>query len=208
VLQERDLEIERGEWQGAAEIVVVQFPPDALSELTHGEAGPLNLQTQMPTEDETISSLITAMRDELRRDCSSGRMFAQGLSLALAGYVRSRYGVPVPERRTPGRFSPREMTQIVEYTMQNLSRDIGIDDLASLLNLSNSQFSRLFKKTVGTSPYQYLQKKRIERAVDLMRGPESLAQIAHEVGFSSQSHFTEVFRAITGVTPMALRSSL
>lgn len=133
-------------------------------------------------------------------------MYAQGLSLALIGYVQNRYGASVAGRQAPGKIPVRQMARVTDYMHQHLARDISVDDLASLLNLSSSQFSRLFKKTVGASPYQYLQRKRIERAIDLMRGPYSLAQIAQDVGFSSQSHFTEVFRTITGVTPAMARA--
>jgi AraC family transcriptional regulator len=208
-IHECGFEIDGCEWRGSAEeIISIQIPPDALSELTHGEAEPLGLQTRMPLEDETLAALIIAMRDELRRDCSSGRMFAQGLSLALIGYLRSGYGVPAPTRRTSGKLSQRDVADVVEYVEANLMHDIGIDELASLLSLSSSQFSRLFKASFGLSPYRYLQHKRVERAVELMRGPDSLAQIAQSVGLASQSHFTQVFRQITGVTPARARSTL
>jgi len=206
-LQNGDIEVDCWKWHGSTdEIVSVQFTPSLLAELTHGEARLPSFQTQRRDEDETISNLIMAMHSELKRGCGSGRMYAQGLSLALIGYVQNRYGASVAGRRTPGKIPVRQMAQIADYIHQHLACDISVDDLASLLNLSSSQFSRLFKKTVGSSPYQYLQRKRIERAIDLMRGPNPLAQIAQDVGFSSQSHFTEVFRAITGVTPAMARA--
>jgi AraC family transcriptional regulator len=206
-LQDAGIEVDSWKWRGSTdEIVSVQFTPDILAELTHGEARLPSFQTQWRDEDETISSLITAMHRELKRGCGSGRMYAQGLSLALIGYVQHRYGTSAARRRTPGTIPPREMARVADYIHQHLARDISVDDLASLLNLSSSQFARLFKKTAGASPYQYLQRKRIERAIDLMRGPDSLAQIAQDVGFSSQSHFTEVFRAVTGTTPAIARA--
>ncbi|MFW7348407.1 MAG: helix-turn-helix transcriptional regulator [Pigmentiphaga sp.] len=72
--------------------------------------------------------------------------------------------------------------------------------------LSSSQFSRLFRETLGLSPFQNLKQKRIERAVELLRGSTPLAHIAHELGYSSQSHFTQVFREVTGVTPRMARA--
>jgi AraC family transcriptional regulator len=206
-IHEGGFEASRCEWQGAGEVISIQIPPDSLPELTNGQSEPLALQTLMPFEDETLSALLIAMRDELRRDCNTGRMFAQGLSLALIGYLRSRYGAPAPTRRTLGKLSQRELSEVIEYVEFNLMRDIGIDELASLLSLSSSQFSRLFKATVGSSPYRYLQQKRVERAVELMRGPDSLAQIAQSVGLANQSHFTQIFRQITGVTPARARST-
>lgn len=206
-INQADFEVSRCEWQGSAEFIAIQVPPDTLSELMYAESETLSLRTQMPIEDETLSTLLVTMYEELRRDCSSGRLFAQGLSLALVGYLRSRYGDSA-SFRTPGKLSQGNLSRIVAYLDANLGRDIGIEELASLLNLSSSQFSRLFKMTVGLSPYQYLQKKRIQRAVELMKGSDSLAQIAQKVGLSNQSHFTQVFRQVHGVTPARARSEL
>jgi AraC family transcriptional regulator len=205
-MHQAGFEVNRSVWKGSAEFVSLQIPPDILSELMNRETEPLCIQTHMPLEDKTLASLIITMHDELRRDCSSGRLFAEGLSLALIGYLHSRYGAPT-STRTLGKLSQRDLSKITAYVEANLIRNIGIADLASLLSLSNSQFSRLFKTTVGVSPYRYLQQKRVERAVELMRGPDSLAQIAQSVGLSNQSHFTQVFRQVTGVTPARARSS-
>lgn len=204
-ISQSGFEVSRCEWQGSAEFIAIQIPPDTLSELMYAENEKLSLRTQMPTEDETLSALIMTMHEELKRDCSSGRLFAQGLSLALIGYLRSRYGDST-SFRTLGKLSQRNLSEVVAYVDANLGRDVGIGDLASLLSLSSSQFSRLFKTTVGLSPYQYLQKKRCERALELLKGPDSLAQIAQKVGLSNQSHFTVVFRQFLGVTPARARS--
>lgn len=204
-ISQSGFEVSRCEWQGSAEFIAIQIPPDTLSELMYAENEALSLRTQMPTEDETLSTLLMAMHEELKRDCSSGRMFAQGMSLALVGYLRSRYGDSA-SFRTLGKLSQRNVSDVVEYVDANLERDIGIEELALLVNLSSSQFSRLFKATVGISPYQYLQKKRVQRAVELMKGLDSLAQIAQKVGLSNQSHFTQVFRQVHGVTPARARS--
>ena len=205
-LNAQGVEVTRWQWEGSApEIVAVHIPLNALSELNHGEAEPLHLRTQLPLLDDTLLALICAMREELGRGGSSGRMYAQGLSIALVGYLRNRYGAPPPTRRTPGRLAQCEVSQIADYVAQHLAHDIGVDDLAALCGLSNSQFSRLFKETLGLSPFQYLKQMRIKRATELLLGTTPLAHIAHEVGYSSQSHFTQVFREVTGVTPAVAR---
>jgi len=100
------------------------------------------------------------------------------------------------------------MTRILDYIAEHLGQDVGIDDLAALVNLSTAQFSRRFVTTVGISPYRFLQQKRVERAVDLMHGRQSLAEIAQEVGFTGQSHFMQAFRQVLGTTPARARKTL
>jgi len=55
-------------------------------------------------------------------------------------------------------------------------------------------------------PYQYVQEIRVQRALRLLNGKMPIAQIAQVLGFSTQAHFTQVFRERTGVTPARARA--
>jgi AraC family transcriptional regulator len=72
--------------------------------------------------------------------------------------------------------------------------------------MSQYYFSKLFKVSTGTTPHQYVMRQRVERAQELLcttRTP--LAEVATQVGFETQSHFTSVFRHIVGITPKRYR---
>jgi AraC-like DNA-binding protein len=60
---------------------------------------------------------------------------------------------------------------------------------------------RLFQKHIGLTPYAYLTQVRIEKSRRLLRRGESVVQVALEVGFADQAHFTKRFKQITGTTP-------
>ena len=77
--------------------------------------------------------------------------------------------------------------------------------LALACHLSTSYFARRFKHCAGLPPYQFLIKKRVERAKRLLRGTMPIAEVALECGFSHQEHLTNVFRRWTGQTPSAYR---
>ena len=77
-----------------------------------------------------------------------------------------------------------------------------VAELASLVGLSPKHFSRVFKSTMGQSPYQIISAMRIERAKVLMRDScLSMTDLAHELGFSSSAHFSSRFRQLTGLSP-------
>ena len=78
-----------------------------------------------------------------------------------------------------------------------------LDHLAALAHMSPYHFARLFKKSTGLPPHQYVIARRVERAKELLRDrdPLPLAEVAAETGFSSQSHFTRHFKRFVGVTP-------
>jgi AraC family transcriptional regulator len=68
--------------------------------------------------------------------------------------------------------------------------------------MSPHYFSRLFKKTTGFTPHQYVINCRIEKAKDLLKkGKLSIAEIAKEVGFVDQSHLHRYFKRKVGITP-------
>ena len=90
----------------------------------------------------------------------------------------------------------------------HLDSDVALEDLADEVDLSKYHFSRRFKKRTGQSPYQFVIYERVRRARRLLRETtQPLAQIALDVGFSSQSHMTRTFKNHVGVTPGQYRSA-
>ena len=74
--------------------------------------------------------------------------------------------------------------------------------MAAEASLSPSHFARLFKQTIGQSPYQFLMTYRIEQAKRMLDKPNTLMiDIAIRCGFSDQAHFSRTFKKIEGVTP-------
>lgn len=96
--------------------------------------------------------------------------------------------------------------RLIAYIDAHLTGTIRVEELAELLNLSESHFGRTFRCTFGTSAHDYLTRRRIEVSQSLMLTTrEPLCAIALRCGLSDQSHFTRVFRRIVGETPYAWR---
>ncbi len=84
-----------------------------------------------------------------------------------------------------------------------------LDQLEIVADCDRWQLSRDFRALLGTSPYRYLQHRRIDLAKRLLREGETLAEAAHGAGFADQSHFGRTFRKAVGLTPKEwLRSDL
>ena len=81
-------------------------------------------------------------------------------------------------------------------------------ELAHQAGVSRAHFARHFRSVTGMSPHQYVLLRRTEKAKALLSNTRhGLLRIAQEVGFGSQSHFSQVFHAITGKTPSKFRQS-
>jgi AraC family transcriptional regulator len=96
--------------------------------------------------------------------------------------------------------------RIIAHVEANLSRRVPIQELARLLGVSASHFCRAFKCTFGTSPRDYVLRRRMEVAQGLMlMTSEPLSSIAVRCGMCDQPHFTRSFHRIVGETPYTWR---
>jgi AraC-like DNA-binding protein len=84
---------------------------------------------------------------------------------------------------------------------------LDIPALASVASVSEAHFVRTFRATFGETPHRYLQRRRVERAMFLLRESDrSVTDICFEVGFNSLGTFSRTFHEIVGATPIAYRA--
>lgn len=94
----------------------------------------------------------------------------------------------------------------MRYVGQHLGRPIRTPELASLVGLSVSQFSRRFRSSFGFRPREYMIRTRLDHAKALMRqSPAPLCEIALDSGFCDQAHMSRLFHALVGDTPRRWR---
>lgn len=93
------------------------------------------------------------------------------------------------------------------YIEENLSEKISFEDLASKLAISRRNFDRRFIKATGNTPVEYLQRVKVEVAKStLEKGRKSIYEVMNEVGYSDDKAFREVFKKITGLSPVDYRA--
>lgn len=93
------------------------------------------------------------------------------------------------------------------YIEENLSKKISFEQLALKLAISRRNFDRRFIKATGNTPVEYMQRVKIEVAKkNLEAGRKSFFEIMDEVGYSDDNAFREVFKKITGLSPMEYRA--
>jgi transcriptional regulator GlxA family with amidase domain len=84
---------------------------------------------------------------------------------------------------------------------------LDIPALASVASVSEAHFVRTFRATFGETPHRYLQRRRVERAMFLLRESDrSVTDICFEVGFNSLGTFSRTFHEIVGDTPIGYRA--
>ncbi|MBD2070075.1 helix-turn-helix transcriptional regulator [Leptolyngbya sp. FACHB-671] len=99
-------------------------------------------------------------------------------------------------------LSPRKLRAALEYIHLHMNEGLSLEAIAAHVNMSQFHFCRLFKQSIGVSPYHYLLQQRVERAKQLLlQNQLSIADIALEVGFSNQSHLCFHFKRSVGTSP-------
>jgi AraC family transcriptional regulator len=153
--------------------------------------------------DELIHQIALSVRAELTRETSTGRMFAESSSIMLASQLVHSYSdgslLLKPE---PGQLGNARLRRVLDHIEEHLDQELTVAQLAGVVALSPFHFSRMFAAAMGTSPWRYVSRRRIEDAkVQLTAGRLCLGEIAYRTRFSSTAAFSRAFRRATGMTP-------
>lgn len=184
----------------------------ALNEIADDQGAPRvgTLQCERGVFDPTVWHLGEALAPALARPDELGTMYADHLLLATHTYFAVAFGgmrLPAYSRR--GGLAPWQVRCATELMIERLGEDLSLADPARACGLSQSYFSRAFKRSVGTPPHRWLLLQRALRAKALLRNAElSLADIATACGFTDQSHFTRVFTSVVGASPGVWRKQV
>lgn len=191
-------------WQGgSATCVSLNLASDTFRELFGQNAPRFDPENgaRFGIVDEHIVDLARRLEDQMSAGEPLGAAYVQGLTLTLASYVSALPEAHRPVRRAgipPG----VNMEAIVTFVEENLAGDLSLVDLARIAGYSPDHFARQFRRTFRLSPYQYILRRRIERAKSLLRDPRhAIADVALACGFSSQAHLSAMFKRSTGVSP-------
>lgn len=96
----------------------------------------------------------------------------------------------------------------VDYIKNNLHQKLSIDSIAKLAYVSKSNFFKMFKDELGTSPNEFILQERINRAKELLASQNSIKETAYQTGFSDTNYFTRVFKQLVGVTPKSYQDKV
>jgi len=206
----RDTTVDVLSWLGTLEITYVEIARSVMHRYvgSEGNISDLDVATVFAVLEPSICALVDNMQLEINAGCPAGRPYGEQLSMALAAYLAGRYAQPSSKQpHLKPELPQAKLRDVRDYVRANLASDLSVFELAKIARLSPFHFSRLFKNSVGLTPCQYVIRERIQEGARMLRaGQESIAEIALAIGFSSQSHFSDVFRKVTGSTPKRERS--
>ncbi|RZS46685.1 helix-turn-helix domain-containing protein [Sphaerotilus mobilis] len=203
----RDFQRSGARWLGEpGKTVGVHLSPEMVRTLAPATAS-FDLRTTHEVFDPKLQWLMQELLEEAERGAPGGALYAQGLSCSLLGRLASHYGAPI-EVTPAGQLGRAHRQRIIEHIHDHLGDDLSIVALAREVDLSPHHFAQCFKASMGMTPHRYVLQQRLARARTLLKTTSMpIAEMALALGFSSQSHFTQVFRAHGGITPAVARKT-
>jgi AraC family transcriptional regulator len=145
-----------------------------------------------------ISTLARTLYREFRHPDAASPLVIEGVTLEMLGLLLRR--PPSDGAAPPWLERAREMLRAQAVRPPSLAA------VAAEVGVAPVRLARAFRRAYGESPGELVRRERIRRACARLADPDvALAQVAAELGFADQSHFTRVFRRLVGTTPAAWR---
>lgn len=190
--------------EGEVSFSTIHVPRRLLSGLA-GQSLVEELGFRFAFEDAFASACIENLLGEARRGGACNFPYVHAMTRALILHLMQGFRSET-EAEAPQSDSGLRLDAMLDFIDSRLTDPLKVDELAARANVSRAHFIRRFRDVTGMSPHRYITLRRIEKAKELLLTTRlGLAQIALDVGFGNQSHFTQVFHALTGVTPSQFR---
>ena len=195
-------------WEGVNRSVPVRISPDFI-EAALGEmfdpaviaSRPFARERAVDDHDIILSQIIGAMVLDARAGNPAGPIFQQTMAVALV----HRVILPAIARKNmprTGGLSALQLRRVIDRIEGDLSTKLSLGQLAEEAGVSTRYLCSAFRASTGMSPYQYVLRRRVDRAKDLIgdRGIP-LTEAALAVGFSDHSQMSKTFRKLLGRSP-------
>jgi AraC family transcriptional regulator len=204
----------RTQWQhsGNPEILQVYLRQSVftsvVAEMYPGDPANVQIVPRFAAVDPLLEQLALAIASALRDGNARDGLYIDTLAQMIAAHLARTHSSRSRAARTPAAagISGWKMRRIIEFIEQNLDNDLRLEAMAAQVEVSPLYLPRAFKAAVGQSPHQYVLARRIERAKELLRNTQApIADVAFSSGFSSQSHLSNWFLKMVGVSPATYR---
>ena len=197
-------------FRGPYDVLHLHVPNTLLAQCAHdmpGRRAPVLSSKAAPRTDIVVDWLGRALLEADQIGGSFGQTYADCISMAIVSrLLASANCLATSDRSRGSRLAPWRLKRAIDYVEARLDESVSLADVASSAGLTRMHFAAQFRAATGLRPHEYLLRRRIERAQEMLVGTSmSLVDVALSVGFQTQSHFTSVFKRYAGQPPRAWR---
>ncbi|BCN25463.1 AraC family transcriptional regulator [Vibrio alfacsensis] len=181
------------------EVNVFAIEPHLLSDLADlKQSGQIIRFNELIISDPKIFLQLSNLHGLLRRENLS-QLTKDCLPFEGFNQLFDRYGSLERQKVVP--LGNQSLGTLKDYLMANLDQAVRLDSLSDLCQLSPTQFQRHFKAQTGMTPYAWFARLRLEQGMKLLQAGQCGTDVAHQIGFYDQAHFSKAFKQTYGVSP-------
>jgi AraC family transcriptional regulator len=201
-------------WPEGIEVVHVYLTQEELAttcrQMYEREITDIEVDDVLKANDPAIHRVAMHIASEAAHSDVGSPILIESLTCQLSVHILRRHAqVRFREQSPDDGLSAPQIRAVQDFIRSSLHESISLDDLARCVALSRYHFARRFRRTMGTTPHEFVLGQRISRAQLLLRRTRvSLREVAAQCGFSDQSHMTRVFQQKLGTTPGRYRAEL
>lgn len=190
---------------------LVMCVPDALLRAValrlDRDPGAIDIADRFQMRDPVIEHIGWTIKADLDSRDVGGRVLRDSLGVALAARLLQRhYQGSLPMREVRGGLTHTKLERVIAHIEDNLASKLSLPGIAEVAGMSVSHLKTLFRNSTGLPVYEYVLRRRVERAQLLLRNHKlSIAEVALTTGFAHQSHLARHMHRILGYTPSAVR---
>ncbi|HYI76529.1 MAG TPA: AraC family transcriptional regulator [Chryseolinea sp.] len=188
------------QWEGDYNALEIEFTPSFIDGLLEKEN--VRFREEHNVYDPLLKDIVVKLYEGAHASHLE-KLYTESLGIACAIHLGTTYTLGTKRMFAPkGKLSSHQLKNVVDLVHSCINGVITLEDLAQSIHLSVFHFSRLFKNTVGVSPYQFVLRLKIEYAKMLIKRKQSISEIAYTLGFTDSAHFCNAFKKFTGLSPL------
>lgn len=180
-----------------------------LQQMSAKRAAAADLLPRFCVHDPVIDQIAEMVLQLMREGATGQHLLVDQVALLLATRLVGEHSTHAGMRRPLRQLMPRPAWhRVLEYIDAHLDGPLDLESLAQIGGVHSSHIWRSFQANLGTSPHRYVNAQRLQKARRLLSEAEdSIADVAAQLGYSSQSHFAAAFRKAYAMSPAEFRRS-
>ncbi len=196
-------------WAVDAQRTNIMITPKFLDQLAFiNDIRGFEMMAQISSVDPLIWHVARAVEQQMHSRPRLGKSYVDSIAVVIGQHLLCTYAEAPSHVTGHSRLPLYKVRRAIDYIHAHFREEISFKDIADHLGMSPFHFARMFKRSTNDSPHQFITRCRVDAAKHLLlESDRSIAEIALEVGYKNQSHFTTRFASLAGITPAAFRMS-
>ena len=162
-------------------------------------------------KDPNLEHIFKLLLSEIQAGNQNGKLFLENIMSVLAFHFVKNYSKEQTSNlvENVSGLTSKELDRALYYIDKNMAENYSIESLAEEFGVSKFNFIKKFKASTNVTPHQFIIKKKLERSKNLLKEVSlSLTDITYMLNFSDQSHFSNSFKKMYGITPHEFRKTI